>query len=389
MRAFFLFTVLLVGSLHLRASEYFTVICRDLYFTSSSTGWIIGGQGLYRTKDGGQSWALLNHSFAGLLRNSASPRLFSGIFLDDLHGWIAPGYVAGNQVLRTRDGAKTWEDVTPDFPETEQRGHVIRLLRFIDVDNGWLVIERFIVTGASIDTLAKVGPALLMKTEDGGDTWVGWDLPWHVIDMEFEDPRLGWALTSEQGDRLSLLRTQDGGRSWQLAVSSAARPDFAGVGQLMAAEQGKVHAFNRGRGELYSIDMDGDIELTLRADSVLIRDIHFHNGAGSFVADSPPNGETVAEWMHSQISGRSDAVRQLVISRSDDGGISWSSPEPVAWRGIGMFPVKIRFYDADRGWIVLHARATLESREQRFAVLRTLDGGKNWETVFGPWLNQQ
>lgn len=145
---------------------------------------------LWRTADGGETWALCLHdsTFGGA-------RCVS--FPDPAHGWV----LAGEGVYRTADGGATWESVTVGLP-----GSVVmpRLLDFLDQQQGWLLRHQ-----------CYPEPAELLHTADGGDTWELRALLPSPIDrftaLRFVDSYRGWLARKPS----PVLRTEDGGWTWQ------------------------------------------------------------------------------------------------------------------------------------------------------------------------------
>ncbi len=144
---------------------------------------------------------------------------------------------------------------------------------------------------------------------DGGKTWTAQEsgTDRQLLDIKFVNPQLGMAV----GDQGRIMRTTDGGKTWtRIAVPEhvALPPDIA---------------------EIYA---PGDMVLY----------------ALSFVDEQ-----------HAWIGGEFG-----VILRSDDGGLTWESPEtPVDTSLFGIY-----FADAENGWAV-GIEATM---------LHSTDGGRTW-----------
>ncbi len=118
-------------------------------FIDEETGWAGGGI-IMNTMDGGDSWVLQ--------LEEATVREFC--FLDNQYGYA----VGGLTILKTTDGGDTWMDITPD----DNRFVDLRGICFIDCQTGWVVGRGREETVG--DRTYKY--SIVMKTGDGGDTWV-------------------------------------------------------------------------------------------------------------------------------------------------------------------------------------------------------------------------
>jgi photosystem II stability/assembly factor-like uncharacterized protein len=145
--------------------------------------------------------------------------------VDAEQGWsIAKDERQDTHILRTHDGARTWQDVTPQEPaSTAQQNGKHLLPFFLDSQNAWAVYW-------TIDTDA--GPVFnptVWYTTDGGQNWNssteldtsawegGYATPAYLT---FTDPKNGFLdLAHDPGAGhapLSIFRTQDGGVNWSI-----------------------------------------------------------------------------------------------------------------------------------------------------------------------------
>ena len=229
-------------------SDLFTV-----YFTSAETGWIAGDKGyLASTSDGGRNWTKQD-----LGTTESINEIY---FRNDDNGYL----VAGRKMFITRDAGRSWQEIrifkpgefgrnTPDFLS----------IKFADKKRG-------IVIGSVLNSQQNVVDSLVMRTEDGGETWqrilvpskkelfhldfVGSSKCWIVGDdglilysgnggasfqtqrsgvtldlynVDFRDESEGY-IVGKQG---TILRTQNGGANWESVKTSFPmtfmRVDFA------------------------------------------------------------------------------------------------------------------------------------------------------------------
>lgn len=151
-------------------------------FVDSLRGWL-AGETVLRTTDGGRSWHPPEDS---------SGVFYYGIdFIDPLAGWGAGGRDTTGVIVHSTDGGKTWETSYEDTL-TER----LKTVTFLDSTYGW----------------AAGGDGVIVHTRDGGMTWqrqesgIGGTLDW----ITFVDTLHGWTV----GQETYLLRTEDGGKTW-------------------------------------------------------------------------------------------------------------------------------------------------------------------------------
>jgi photosystem II stability/assembly factor-like uncharacterized protein len=111
----------------------------DCYFINQDTGWVVGGDSIFKTTNGGDSWesleGLSNHSY------------YCCYFINSNAGWVG---ARGNQMpklIYTADGGNSWQ-----VQDSMAGFSVIYSLFFIDKKTGWGV-----GTGG-----------LMLKTSSGG-----------------------------------------------------------------------------------------------------------------------------------------------------------------------------------------------------------------------------
>ena len=149
-------------------------------FTDVNHGTAVGAQGaIYRTDDGGSSWA--GQQIGG-------PGLQTVGFADADNGF-ATGYEA--RILHTANGGKTWE-------QQFQNGFY---LWFADIS----------VTDAYHATAVGQGGRIL-HTSDGGTNWIlqSENPGYNLYGVDFIDAQNGFAV----GDHGTILRTTNGGGNW-------------------------------------------------------------------------------------------------------------------------------------------------------------------------------
>lgn len=138
-------------------------------------------------------------------------------FVDQAHGWVVS---RGGQIHLTSDGGETWQQKRVDIPEKAE----VSASFFVNSLTGWVSLVRM-----SPDVLlSNETRSWLMKTEDGGNTWqaqysheaLRLDRLYFVSDQE------GWALGSLSVKRETLqddpflLHSADAGKHWDIVSQS-------------------------------------------------------------------------------------------------------------------------------------------------------------------------
>jgi photosystem II stability/assembly factor-like uncharacterized protein len=154
-----------------------------------------------------------------------------------------------------------------------------------------------------------------------------------VTFIDMIDSSVGWAIGDEADPGDHVLRTQDGGSTWQDVTPPEPAPGAdqsqkAALGTFMSAETGWVTYFQ----------------------------------SDSLAPQEPP-----------------------VVWITHDRGSSWEASQPF---GQGLLeelylPSDLKFLDAQNGWLLAHLGAGMN--HDYFALFHSTDGGKSWETLIDPF----
>lgn len=192
----------------------------DIVFVDALTGFYGTGKGkLYRTQDGGEKWDLIWSKPGTFIRSLG--------FIDTKHGFLGnlgaglAEVTDATPLYETKDGGVTWQPAgigSNAIPGVCS----IDILKSRSIHEGD-VSERYYIHAAG----RANGPAKLVRSEDGGETWATIDLSDRagmILDVKFLDPNIGFVFAGTSGDLAQsnalILKTTDGGRTWRQVYRS-------------------------------------------------------------------------------------------------------------------------------------------------------------------------
>lgn len=188
----------------------------DVFFTDQNQGFVTSGERLYRTSDGGDTWAVsLNLRWEGF---------------NDIHFYDANFGIVGawdgtfayqGRIFTTSNGGQSWDSLyLPDYGSSIGRVmHVGDSTAFAMTDHGWGRQKIHMTTnnGNSWDTLS------LQFLSDSSDI---------AVDFYFEDISNGYLITSNG----KIFKTNDCGKTWiQEYVGAMGLRDLASNGDAFFA----------------------------------------------------------------------------------------------------------------------------------------------------------
>jgi photosystem II stability/assembly factor-like uncharacterized protein len=175
----------------------------DIWFRDALRGWAVNSNGqIVHTEDGFATWE----------EQFSDPTVYFRCvaFASDTRGWVGT-LTPGKRLFATEDGGATWTAV-PDLPPLAPSAVC-----------GLSVVDESVVYASGTNYPNR--PARMMRTVDGGATWEAWDMSDHaalLVDTYFTDADNGWVVGGQatvpdptrDDVRAVVLRTEDGGRTW-------------------------------------------------------------------------------------------------------------------------------------------------------------------------------
>jgi len=323
-------------------------------------------------------------------------------------GWAR---TATQLILRTTDGGKSWQDVTPPYPI----GNIVIGPAFTSLngDVAWVAVSQKQLSGGTF-------PSLVYHTSDGGHSWQDSPLPEShlgVSQVQFVNAQDGWVLASFGGggagsQAVDLFRTTDGGLTWSIVARAGGPPDNipvvgqkSGMGWVsattgwitgsIAAAQNNVWLYRTQDGgvswQLQSLPLPSlqAVVTTLSPDFFSATEgvlpVTFFNAQGmSFAVYATHDGG--ATWNNSALlpsagnawnflsmqQGWVVGTNGTTLYGMSDGGQHWIAMTPGAnFQHIS----QLNFVSPQEGWAINTATPDAP------VLLHTLNGGQSWAQV--------
>jgi len=356
-----------------------------IHMIDSRTGWGIGGMEedaghVLRTVDGGRSWQDVTPPELASSEDQNFKQA-AGYFLDAAIAWVvfyspSPIYMPPSPpdgVWHTRDGGQTWQ--LSRFPQTNSDlfgGSSVHEpeFTFIDAQHGWLLLETHIGMGSFADALYRTG--------DSGQSWQLVTVETHVANnggMDFFDLQHGWVpdyFDFGVYPPMELFHTEDGGLTWESIALPF--PD----GAYTYAETTVPYSECAVTSPALRSPQAGRLVVSCHLLGVTNNDHFLYTtldggqtwqitplpGYPEFISDS--TGWTLGQASSENQAG--DKPQARVLYHTQDGGQTWEEITTVDWFG------QLHFINQQAGWAIV-------STDEENYLMQTSDGGKNWVRV--------
>jgi photosystem II stability/assembly factor-like uncharacterized protein len=242
-------------------------LMKDVDFVNENSGWAIGGNRIFHTSNGGDTWQV---QFTGEYWNKIQ-------MINDTLGFVASG--SGN-ILKTANGGQSWVYTTTGV------SNYLYSLHFSDSQHGWAVGDQ----------------GTIIKTSDSGQNWVSVNSPISGTytageGVYFTSPDSGFVGISGYG---YMLRTSDGGQNWTTQYNV---PAYTGKFQFTSSQIGYLMGNDMRKttdgGDTWSYVGDYAIDFHFVNDSVGFKSYingsvqKTVNGGLSWTSINTPSGEHI------------------------------------------------------------------------------------------------
>ncbi|MEX2345749.1 MAG: YCF48-related protein [Balneolaceae bacterium] len=293
-----------------------------VHFVSSQVGWLVGANGtIARTDNGGDSWQAQESGVSGTLNNA--------FFLNAEYGWIAG---RNGIVLRTTNGGIDWEKLVTNHDDINFEN-----VSFVSNEHGWVVGEA----------------GLILSTEDGGDTWQEQEsgILENLTGIHFVVAGAGW-ITGDGGTVLKWYEDPIDAPVLTAPVDNDTQVDRAPTFQWEAVTGAASYVLQISTEASFSSDFMVTEQTGLTGTS--------------YTPGRDLNASTEYFWRVLAVNstGSAGAWSQVFSFTT---GLSWRVQES----GVNYLLYDIYFRDEENGW----------AAGDTSTVLRTSDGGDNWESV--------
>jgi len=367
-----LFTTSDRGATWTKISSQLPAFMSSMQFASATNGWALSARQLLQTGDGGKSWNVVREWPEGV-----SPRHLQLLNSNTVILLEDEALSGVSQIVKSADGGKTWTKIgqAARYPSVLQffdDSHAVRAHIYdqtIDwTDDGGLSWQDSIVPvflqHQGFNAFDFVDPqngwfggSSLLRTRDGGHTWErASELEAEALD--FVSSNEGWAVNRDcsfDPCRLSILHTIDGGSTWE---QQYAMDDLSNLAKIVFVDNKNGWLVSRSYDFLLHTSDGG---LTWRNQPLPPQQVSRIAFAGRNVL-----------WA----TARDEISGNTIIYRSLDGGDSWQQAgitQPAGDCG----PSDVNGVDEMHAWFV-----SSECRDRVVPWLyRTADGGATWQRI--------
>lgn len=194
----------------------------DVVFVDRDRGWYGNGKGrIFRTTDGGETWRKVLDQPGTYVRALGFVDAKVGV-MGNIGPGSFPGVTDSQPLYRTVDGGESWAPVQAIAGPAPKGICAIDVLHYPYVNAGVLARRTLIHAAGRVG-----GPAFVLRSTDEGASWTSTDLSAQtgmILDIRFLDERVGFIAGSSDADvetsHARVLKTTDGGRTWRTVYES-------------------------------------------------------------------------------------------------------------------------------------------------------------------------
>ncbi len=228
----------------------------DMFFLTPTLGYIVNGEGfIYRTEDGGDHWQGVfitsdylrsiefldtEVGFAGSLDGSLFRTTNGGANWLNITGQI-PGSISGicgmsHVGTQTIIGVGTFSG-DPVFIRSDNQGDDWTYKDMSDLVSGLVEVHFFDSQNGLIGGISNNSGAVILRTEDGGETWENVFEANRVLEFVWKldalDDNLIYGAIENylpEGNGRYIVKSEDGGHTWEEKLVSNGFHDLQGIG---------------------------------------------------------------------------------------------------------------------------------------------------------------
>jgi photosystem II stability/assembly factor-like uncharacterized protein len=323
----------------------------SVWFSNNNFGWITSGNQLFKTTNGGIDWFLQDTGMLYWFRSIQ--------FLDNNNGWAVGDY---SSIYKTSNGGDEWIQMSSSI--NRKRGNAIY---FVNEKTGWVA---FTDNSTQYDNE-------LVKTTDGGESWIRLPVDWEIFALFFVSENIGWA-----GTYFEIGKTNDGGLTWEIQnIGSYIITD------LYFLNENVGWAVGTGGAILKTTDGGNDWSLLSTTVNEFLQSVCFVNdsigwtvgykpyfvsvlkkttdGGNSWISQNSPMGQIYSVCA---INENLAWIAGGGIARTTDGGNIWVQQYSETFNKV------VSFVDENNGWAVGES------------ILGTSNGGEEWYHQFNGFL---
>ncbi|MCB1060475.1 MAG: T9SS type A sorting domain-containing protein [Calditrichaeota bacterium] len=346
---------------------------KNLFFLDSDNGWYLnrfdsGHSGVYRTRDGGNTWSVLDTAIADVWTRKI-------VFADSLRGWITTENSSDAGLWLTVDGGESFTETTWSAAFPVQAVTSAPSGEFVGVGSIGLLLK----SGAD-----EIEPVRLDRT-----------ITDHLGSVVFVSPQVGWV----SGANGLIMKTEDGGLNWTVQPTGTTESfrDLFMFDELQgwACGQNGVIVGTHDGGEHWDVQTSG-VSVPLGGLSFVSSMVGWCSGWDGTILHTEDGGET---WTPQQsgttwplgdiafinesygwaVGGQYTNPDRGVIVRTTNGGETWEIQEGGDGNTYFQSMYRIQFENETDGWII-GGSWQIDPPNPHALCYATHDGGETWNS---------
>jgi photosystem II stability/assembly factor-like uncharacterized protein len=361
-----------------------------LPFLNEWNGWLLVNIApdrdiLYRTMNHGEDWSLVSDHLSG----SMAMNVTGMVFQNQQTGWLstsdmdtATNPTANWSIYQSTDAGHTWNKYQLPAPHTLPEsftGHIVRCgaegINMLPPSTLGVTIQ------CSLNTEPQSSYEYYFHSPDGGKTWVSWP---KTGDVEFINNLYGWRMTERNGSLSQIEKTQDGGSTWEKVktVQWEGDLDFVTpqVGWAIARQGDAVALVSTSDGGRTWVEIKPLIE-TSTSPSLELPEPTPDPAAFDFESFQMIT-ETVG-WATAALPDSQGENWTGRILRTGDGGLNWQDVSPPT-KDINLnYSGNFDYVDGDHAWVLTQLYG--DDPQYILSVWITRDGGRTWKQSIVPY----